>query len=455
MTLTQQSDFAQSTASIENLKRALGNLPPDAPESVVSGFFVKSILEALGFNESEYHPEYKTGDGGDAVDFAARKNTSDDIFLHSRQNPLLLVEIKGKNINLSSSSPAYKSTVAQLERYFLSPGCKSAEWGIITNSIHIQLFRRHGRVVIPATANLLIDQDNIGRIISEFKYRIENTPKALSICVYNNKGGVGKTTTLINLAASLTRQRKKVLLVDFDSQSDTTRSLKLLPAKVVLSDCLMDTRLNIRDAVVPFSVSIKGRTIHYFDVIPADQNLEEYTNNQVSARIQRGIARLRDLLKEFTNEYDYILIDCPTQWLFFSQSGVYASDVVLIPAKHNGLNSIHNAVRVIKQFIPEIQQVRKDGSPKALPIFFNGEKINDSSRYTADLEIEEIVKQDKELLPYFYPKAKRGNFDKTIFFIPAYAVVANAAFDHVPAVFKNRIVSDHYERLAKEYFLHG
>jgi cellulose biosynthesis protein BcsQ len=455
MALTQQPDTTQSKAGSVDLIKALGNLPPIADEAVVSAIFVKALLEALGFSESERYPQFNTS-GGDAVDFAARKNTSDDIFLHTKQNPFLLIEVKGQNINLADGSPANQNTQAQLKKYLLSPKCKTAKWGIITNSTYIQLFRRHGKVVVPATANLRIEQDNISKIVAEIKHKIENTPKALTVCVYNNKGGVGKTTTIINLAAILRKHEKKVLIVDFDSQSDTTRSLKLEPGKISLSECLTKPRVDVRDAIVPFTVSARGKTIHLFDVIPSDPKMEDYTNYDVmAAKIEKGIARLRYMLKPFQHEYDYILVDCPTQWLFFSQSGIYASDVVLIPTQHNGLSSLHNAARVIEQFIPEIQQERKDGAPIALPIFFNGEKVTDKSRCVADSEIGKIIERNKTLLPYFYPKARKGNFDKTIFEVPAYACVADAAFSRIPAVFKNRIVSDHYDRLAKEYFLHG
>lgn len=456
MTLIQQPDPAQPTVSnLDNLCNALSSLPPVADEAVVSAIFVNSLLETLGFSESERYPQFNTGSGGDAVDFAARKNTSDDIFLHTKQNPFLLVEVKGKNINLADGSSANQTTKAQLKKYLLSPKCKTAQWGIITNSTYIQLFRRHGKVVVPATANQRIDSDNFAAVINEIKQHIQNTSKSLTVCVYNNKGGVGKTTTLINLAAILRKHEKRVLVVDFDSQADTTRSLKLEPGQTTLSACLTDPRLEIRDAIVPFNVHSRGTTFHLFDVIPCDINLAEYTDSAMAAKVERGIARLRDLLKALRYDYDYILIDCPTQWLFFSQSGVFASDVVLIPTKHNGLTSLHNAAKVIEQFIPEIQTVRGDGAPIPLPVFFNGEKITDNSRQVANSAIEEIIRRNKALLPYFYPKATRGSFDKTIFEIPAYASVANAAFSHVPAVFVNRIVSDHYDRLAKEYFLHG
>ena len=455
MTLIQRPDNSQSSPRNTDLEKALSDLPASAEEAIVSAIFVNPLLKALGFDQSERHPEFSTGSGSDAVDFAVRKNTPDDVFLFTKNNPFLLVEVKGRHINLAEGSTSYRSAKAQITKYLLSPKCKTAEWGIVTNSNYIQLFRCHGKVVVPAIANLLINKDNISQIVAAIKYRIENTPKALTVCVYNNKGGVGKTTTIINVASVLRKHGKKVLLVDFDSQSDTTRSLKLLPGQVSLSKCLAEPHSNIHDAIVPFILTPKGKPVHYFDVIPADPGLEEYTDSKVSAQIQRGIARLRDLLKEFTHEYDYILIDCPTQWLFFSQSGIYASDVVLIPTKHNGLTSLHNAARVIQKFIPEIQRERQDGAPIALPIFFNGEKMTAPSKMIADAEIKRITDEDKDLKPYFYPKSRHGYHDTTIFHLPAYASVANAAFSHVPAVFINRVVSDYYDRLAKEYFING
>jgi cellulose biosynthesis protein BcsQ len=455
MTLTRHSENTQS-ADYTDLIRALESLPPVASEALVSTIFVEPLLQALGFSKFERCPEFSTGEGGDAVDFAARKNSPDDNFLHSQQNPSLLIEVKGQNIKLATGSPAYQTTSAQLKRYLLARNCKVAKWGIITNSTQIQLFRRHGKVVVPATANFEIRPDNLSSIVSEIRSKIEDTSKALTVCIYNNKGGVGKTTTIVNLAGILQRHNKKVLIVDFDSQSDTTRSLQLQPSQVKLSDCLIDRRFSIQEAIVPFNVTVRGQLKHLFDVLPCDSDMEEFTQNSAKlAQIEKGIARLRDLLKTVRYTYDYILIDCPTQWLYFSQSGVYASDVVLIPTKHNGLNSLHNAARVIKDFIPEIQMARRDGAPIALPIFFNGEKVNDSSLRIANAEIDKIIAEDKSLKAYFYPKTRQGSSDKTIFEIPAYASVANAAFSHIPAVYKNKIVADYYDRLAKEYFLHG
>lgn len=451
------------TSSVNSLHLigALNNLPPGANEPNVIGIFISVMLQELGFSIDEYYPQFSTGNGKDKVDFAARKNTSKDRFLISRSNPYLLIEVKGQAsdagvpINLAEGTAQYNAAKCQIERYMLSPKCKSVQWGIITNSIHIQLFRKHGKAIIPATPVMFIQPENVGEIISHIKAKIYNPPKALSVCVYNNKGGVGKTTTIINLAAILRKENKKVLLVDFDTQADTTNSLRVTANSTTLSQCLIDTSLNIRDAIVPFSVNIKGKKIDLFDIIPCDLGMEKFTDSNYAAQIQRKVARLGDLLKPFIYEYDYILIDCPTQWLFFSQSGVYASDVVLIPTKHNGRTSLIHAAKVIEQYIPEIKEQRKNGGPIALPIFFNGERITDPQLKTAHAEIDNIINKRKQIEPYFYPKSKQGNVDKTIFCIPAFSNVANAAFSYLPAVFTNATIAEHYRGLAKEYFLHG
>ncbi|GET42442.1 AAA family ATPase [Microseira wollei] len=441
-------------------------LPDESVEQVICTQFAEPLLEALGFSAQERRPQFKTGNGADKVDFAARHNTNDnDIFFNSQINPDILVEVKarstgGAKINLSEGTPQYLQTKKQLEKYLLSPKCNTAQWGIITNSVHIQLFRRHGKVVFPATRCELINKGNIADIVANIKHLINKPTRALTVCVYNNKGGVGKTTTVINLAASLKKQHKKVLLVDFDLQIDLTTSLKLEVGNTSLLDCLADTKLDVRNTVVPFSPADKqGNRLHMFDVIPSDPRMQDWTDRNEDAKIQKGVRRLRDLLKAFVYDYDYILIDCPTQWLFFSQSGVAASDVVLIPTKHNGATSLHNAARVIKELIPEIQKERKDGGPIALPIFFNGEKMTDAQHKITNNEIKQIITKAQQsgfnLLPYYWPKATKGNVDTTIFSIPNHATVANAAFSHVPAVFLNKTVAENYLGLAKEYFLHG
>jgi len=291
------------------------------------------------------------------------------------------------------------------------------------------------------------------------------TPKALTVCVYNEKGGVGKTTTTINLAATLWKNKKRVLVVDFDSHRGLSKSLGIDIGTSKLSDCLGETNVNIRETIQPFKLKdSREREVKLFDVIPADPEIRKYTKYEYEAKVQKGAARLRELLTVFSKEYDYIVIDCPIEWRFFSKSAIYACDVVLIPTKHSDLQSIDNAANVIKDYIPDVQKERKNGGPIALPIFFNdsnGAKIPEAQLKIAKLEIKKIIERERkdpnrfDLLPYYWPKMKQGSSDDTtIFSIPGHVLISNAAFSRTPAIFRHKTVAEYYLKLAKEYFLY-
>ncbi len=173
----------------QKLKQSLINLPDQASEATVSSIFISDLLTALGFGQLDRIPEYSTGTGSKAVDYAARKSSEDDNFIESQTNPYLLIEVKGRDINLSEGSPQYIKTVQQLKNYCLGSNCKTVNWGILTNSQHIQLFRKHGKVVFPATPCLELNPDNVVEMISKISKKIADNSKALTVAIYNNKGG--------------------------------------------------------------------------------------------------------------------------------------------------------------------------------------------------------------------------------------------------------------------------
>jgi cellulose biosynthesis protein BcsQ len=448
-------------ASANSLREKLEKISPsEKTEQVIVQYFAYPLLYELGFGDLEIRPQFETGCG--RVDFAARKNTeATDIFYNSQKNPYLFLEVKSRTYDLSEGSSTYEEAVDQVKGYLSRERSKSAKWGIITNASYIQIWRKHGKVVHPATANFSINPDNIESIVRNLRDKIENYERALTVCVYNNKGGVGKTTTVINLAATLATttlatKRKKVLVVDFDSQGDLTRSLGATPGKITLTQCLKDPKIDIHAIVQTYRLKGKQTTLPIFDIIPRDPELETLTDSQSLAYIQKGTRRLRDLIAPLRNEYDYILIDCPTQWLYFSQSGVFAADVILIPTRPDDLSSLNNAARVITSFVPETAKSRQDGGPRTLPIFFNG--VSSGSEYTIKLaneEIDKLINQEKsvDLRPYFWPHFKRGNENKSIFRIPDYAVISSASFARIPAVFRDRRVLEYYQSLAREYFI--
>ena len=456
-----------------NWQNILSQLPSNAIEAVVSSSFVQPLLSELGFSHQEWYPQFSTGKGADKVDYAARRNFNPTIFKHKPVDPELLIEVKGRatqagsTINLADKTPKYRETKAQIHRYLLSPNCQSAQWGIITNSTHLQLFRKHNKVIFPVSENYLIKPTNINHIINEIKNLINQPKKALSICVYNDKGGVGKTTTVANLASVLGKDYgKKVLVIDFDpQQSDLTASIGQSSGNQTLSSCLINTTLNIQNAVQSFQVKSKSVSTPIFDIITADSDLEKFMDFTWQAKVQGNFARLRRLIEPLVSAYDYILFDCPTNWTFFSKSCVYASDVLLIPTQHDNFASLKNAKKVIEQFIPEIQKNRNDGGPVALPIFFNQHKPTNISLQRTHNEIQSFLqiakKDDKvqlnpELTPYFYPKNAvpiSNPINRDIFSVPQYAIISSGGFSRIPASLLHKTARSYYLKLAEEYFI--
>jgi chromosome partitioning protein len=161
------------------------------------------------------------------------------------------------------------------------------------------------------------------------------------LAISNQKGGVGKTTTAVNLAASLARYGQRVLLVDLDPQGNASSGLGA--ARVDMSMGVYDALLEYREAEdvrVPTSLD-------RLDLMPATADLVGAEVELVSAA--RREHRLRRALQSLRDEYDWVLIDCPPSLGLLTINALTAADAVLVPlqAEYYAMEGLGDLVRTI------------------------------------------------------------------------------------------------------------
>ena len=169
------------------------------------------------------------------------------------------------------------------------------------------------------------------------------------IAITNQKGGVGKTTTAINLGASLAANDLRVLLIDFDPQGNSTSGLGIdkNPENLTIYNALLDG-LPIGD--VRIKTDCEG-----LDIVPADKNLVGANLDLVD--LPEREYKLKHALAPIRDEYDYILIDCPPALDLLTLNAMVAADSVLIPIQCEFF-----ALEGISQLIDTIEKIRESFS---------------------------------------------------------------------------------------------
>lgn len=172
------------------------------------------------------------------------------------------------------------------------------------------------------------------------------------ISIANQKGGVGKTTTAINLSSSLAAAEKKTLIIDSDPQSNSSSGLDITNHSPSIYEVLIGQQRMDEVIVKTF--------MPYLDILPSNINLVGAEIEIVEMPYREGL--LKSALQEVKNNYEYIIIDCPPSLGLLTLNALTASDSVLIPVQCEyfaleGLGQLLNTINIVRQHFNKNLQI--------------------------------------------------------------------------------------------------
>ncbi|TAF54704.1 MAG: ParA family protein [Oscillatoriales cyanobacterium] len=319
---------------------------------VESKLIVQFLLPALGYGPNDWHQEVALGNIRlDFLAFAVQHQP----FVLDGESPLsLTIEAKSPRKSLDGFERRLGQYLSLLHaRYGVLTNGRDFRIYCLRNRDLVLMFRCAGRDI---AANLASIRSTIGREALRHRSPQSEPPtSALSanaidsppskqprdktmkiIAIYHNKGGVGKTTVTINLAAGLRNLGYRVLLIDLDSQANSTFAAGLVKFQFEddddLKDCNVSHMLSSRDEY-PIEQVVRqsqGFNSPEIDVIPAHINLIEKQYKLDSIAASRS--RLLGKLGRVADRYDYVIIDTPPSRNFYAQVGVISSQYLIIPS---------------------------------------------------------------------------------------------------------------------------